>query len=151
MQKSVVNFLLVLSIIGLSVIAESALPWARECSAADLQPVVMAATPIVKAADISNIILMGTGFKPREEIYIHFVTADGQQADITYALKPAPTPDKTGTWATIWNAKDYMETKLVTNGAYKITVTDGDLRLMTQTAVFFQLDNDQKGKEKAAK
>jgi hypothetical protein len=107
MQKSVVKFLLILSIIGLSAIAESGLPWAQECSAAGPQPMVIAATPVVKMGDIGNIILIGTGFKPEEEIYLYFVTPDGQQADLSYALKPAPKPDKTGTWATTWNAKDY--------------------------------------------
>ena len=77
---------------------------------------------------------------------LFFVTPDGQQADISYALKPAPKPDKTGTWSTTWNATDYVKTKLVTGGAYKISVTDGDLRLIAQTAIFFQLDGDQKAR-----
>ena len=106
MKKAVVKWWLVLFIVGLSVIAEPNLPWDTECLAAGPQPMMMAATPVIKSSEISNVILMGTGFKPGEEIYLHFVTTDGQQADITYALKPAPKADKTGTWSTTWNAKD---------------------------------------------
>jgi len=98
----------------------------------------------VKMADVGNIVLMGTGFKPEEEIMLFFVTPDGQQADLGYALKPVPKPDKTGTWSASWNAKDYVQTKLVTGGAYRISVTDADLRVLAQTAIFFQLDGDQK-------
>jgi hypothetical protein len=151
MKKAVVKWWLVLFIVGLNVFAESNLPWDKECLAAGPQPMMMAATPVIKSSEISNVILMGTGFKPGEDIYLHIVTMDGQQADITYALKPTPKADKTGTWSTTWNAKDYVQTKLVTDGAYKITVTDIDLRLMTHTLIFFQLDSDQKGKEKGVK
>jgi hypothetical protein len=151
MKKTFMKWWLVLFIVGLSVLAESNLPFGAECLAAGPQPFIMAATPVIKSSEISSVLLMGTGFKPGEEIYLHFVTPDGQQADITYALKPAPTPDKTGTWSTTWNAKDYVATKLVTDGAYKITVTDSDLRLITHTVVFFRLEDDQKGKEKSTK
>lgn len=151
MKKAVMKWWLVLLIVGVSVIAESNLPGNAECLAVGPQPIIMAATPMIKSSEIGNVVFMGTGFQPGEEIYLHFVTPDGQQADITYALKPAPKADKMGTWSTTWNAKDYVRTKLATDGAYKIVVTDSDLRLITHTLVFFQLDGDQKGKEKGAK
>jgi hypothetical protein len=121
---------------------------AKEGLAVGPAPVVTVGTPLVKMTESDKIILMGTGFQPGQEICLHLVTADGQQADITYALKPTPKADKTGTWATTWNASDYVKTKLVTGGAYKISVTDSDLRAIAQTPIFFLADQDTHDKGK---
>ncbi len=68
------------------------------CIAAELGPVVSMGTPLVKMAGkkTAGVVIMGTGFKPGQEINILFVSPDGLQSDIGYALKPAPKSDMAG-------------------------------------------------------
>ena len=95
------------------------------CFAADLGPMVTMGTPLVKMSKKSEVVIMGTGFKPGQEINVLFVSPDGLQSDIGYALKPAPKPDQTGSWTTTWSAGRYVDRKLIDpkGGAYKIIIT----------------------------
>jgi len=112
------------------------------CLAGDLGPVVSMGTPLVKMAGkkTAGVVIMGTGFKPGQEINVLFVTPDGLQSDIGYALKPTPKPDKTGSWSTTWSAGRYVARKLVNpkGGAYKIVVSDAEYNPIAHTAVYFQ-------------
>lgn len=112
------------------------------CFSADLGPVVSMGTPLVKmdGKETAGVIIMGTGFKPDQEIHILFVTPNGIQSDIGYALKPPPKPDKTGSWATTWNADRYVKRKLIApeGGSYKIVVANGEYIPISHTTVFFQ-------------
>ncbi len=92
---------------------------------------------------------MGTGFKPGQEVRILFVSPDGLQSDIGYALKPAPKPDKAGSWATTWNAGRYVARKLINpqGGGYKIVVADSEYNAIAQTTVFFQAPKKKKKKK----
>jgi hypothetical protein len=97
------------------------------CFAEGLGPVASMGTPLVKMAGkkTAGVVIMGTGFKPGLEVRILFVSPDGLQSDIGYALKPAPKADKSGSWATTWNAGRYVARKLVNpkGGGYKIVIT----------------------------
>jgi len=112
------------------------------CLGGDLGPVVSMGTPLVKMAGkkTAGVVIMGTGFKPGQEINVLFVTPDGLQSDIGYALKPTPKPDKTGSWATTWSAGRYVARKLVNpkGGAYKIVVSDAEYNPIAHTVVYFQ-------------
>ncbi len=119
--------------------------------AAELGPVVSMGTPLVKMAGkkTAGVVIMGTGFKAGQEINILFVSPDGLQSDIGYALKPAPKPDKTGSWTTTWSAGRYVARKLINpkGGAYKIVVSDGEYNPIAHTAVFFQAPKKKKKKK----
>jgi hypothetical protein len=121
------------------------------CFAAELGPVVSMGTPLVKMAGkkTAGVVIMGTGFKPGQEVRILFVTPDGLQSDIGYALKPAPKSDMAGSWATTWNAGRYVARKLVNpkGGAYKIVVSDSEYNPIVHTAVFFQAPKKKKKKK----
>jgi hypothetical protein len=123
--------------------------FAGMCFAADLGPMVTMGTPLVKMSKKSQVVIMGTGFKPGQEINVLFVSPDGLQSDIGYALKPAPKPDKTGSWTTTWSAGRYVARKLVDpkGGAYKIVVTDGEYNPIAHSAVFFQPEKKKKKKK----
>ena len=120
------------------------------CSAADLGPVVTAATPLVKMAKKAPVVLMGTGFKPGEQVNILFVDNEGLQSDVGYAVKPEPKADNSGSWTTTWDAGRYASKKLINpkGGAYKIIATDGEYNPIAQTVVYFQ---PEKKKDKAKK
>jgi hypothetical protein len=119
------------------------------CSAGDLGPMVTMGTPLVKMSKKSQVVIMGTGFKPGQEINVLFVSPDGLQSDIGYALKPTPKPDKTGSWTTTWSAGRYVARKLINpkGGAYKIIVTDNEYNPIAHSAVFFQPEKKKKKKK----
>jgi hypothetical protein len=114
-------------------------------------PVVAVGTPLIKLNDYKAIVITGTGFQPGQEIHLLFTTPDGQQADIGYALKPEPQPDQAGSWSTTWNASDFVTTELVTGGTYKLSVVDGDFRVVTHTHVAFESKPEKGEKDKNGK
>ena len=108
-----------------------------ECQAGDIAPVVALGSPLVKLSKKAEVVIMGTGFKPGQEINLVFITADGLKADIAYALKPLPKPDKTGAWMTTWSAGRYVSKKLVGKGAFRIIVFDAEYTQLAHTAIGF--------------
>jgi hypothetical protein len=121
------------------------------CLAGDLNPVVSMGTPLVKMAGkkTAGVVIMGTGFKPGQEVRILFNTPDGIQSDIGYALKPKPKADKTGSWATTWGAGRYVARKLINpkGGGYKILIVDSEYNPIAYTTVFFQAPKKKKKKK----
>ena len=113
----------------------------KEGSAAmkGLGPVVTMGTPMVIMAGKKTepVVIMGTGFKPKQEIRVLFTTEDGLQSDIGYALKPQPKPDQSGTWGTSWGAARYVARKLIKGGVYTITAADSDYNPIASTVVTF--------------
>ncbi|MDF1590948.1 MAG: hypothetical protein P1P89_05475 [Desulfobacterales bacterium] len=108
------------------------------CIAGDTGPVLAMGTPLVKADKKASVVIMGSGFKPGEELSILVTDANGLQTDIGYALKPVPKADSTGTWATTWNAGRFVSRKVIGIGPCKITVTDADYNPLAHSVVFFQ-------------
>jgi len=112
-----------------------------------LGPMVVMGTPMVKMNKKANAVIMGTGFKPKQEIRILLTTQDGLQSDIGYALKPGPKPDASGTWGTTWSAGRYIDRKLVKAGAHIITAADGDYNPIASTIVTFVPEKKAKTKK----
>ena len=102
-----------------------------------LSPEVSVGAAQVKMSKKAEVVIMGKGFKPDQEINVVLITSDGVQTDIGYALKPAPKPDKTGSWATTWSAGRFVDKKLVKKGANKLLIFDGEYNQLAQGAVIF--------------
>jgi hypothetical protein len=104
-----------------------------------LGPVVSLGTPLVEMAGKKTkpVVIMGTGFKPKQQIRVLFTTQDGLQSDIGYALKPQPKPNQSGTWGTTWGAGRYVARKLIKGGVYTITAADDDYNPIASTIVTF--------------
>jgi len=109
-------------------------------------PTVMAGTPVVKMSKKSVVVIMGTGFKPGQEVRILFTTWDGVRADIGYAIKPQPVANKVGAWVTTWKCGRFVRKKLIKQGAYTLTVTDAEYNPIAHAPVAFV-----KAKKKGAK
>ncbi|UCG63696.1 MAG: hypothetical protein JSW12_13585, partial [Deltaproteobacteria bacterium] len=77
------------------------------------------------------------GFQPDQEVSLLFTDVDGVQSDIGYALKPQPKANTIGAWVTTWSCGPYISKKLIKEGAYAITVTDGDYNILAHTPVAF--------------
>ena len=111
-------------------------------------PVVMVANPYVKLDSKAKVTIVGNGFEPGQEVSLLFTSADGVQADIGYALKPAPKANKIGAWVTTWSCGRFVKKKLITKGAYKITVTDSDYNAIDHAPVAFYAEKKAKKKKK---
>ena len=111
-------------------------------------PTVMVATPNVKMGSKAKITIVGTGFKPGQEVSLLFTTMDGVQADIGYALKPKPVANKIGAWATTWSCGRYIKKKLIKEGAYAITVADSEYNTLAHAPVAFYKAKKAKKKKK---
>ena len=79
-------------------------------------PTVMAGTPVVKMSKKSTVVIMGTGFKPGQEVRILLSTWDGVRADIGYALKPEPVANKVGAWVTTFSRGRFGRKQLIKGG-----------------------------------
>jgi hypothetical protein len=119
-----------------------------DCLAGDVGPVLALGTPLVKADKKASVVIMGSGFKPGEELSVLVSDENGLQTDIGYALKPVPKADATGTFATTWNAGRFVSKKIIGVGACKITVTDADYNPVAHTVVFFQKVEKKDDKKK---
>jgi hypothetical protein len=151
MKKFFPSIVAVVFIVGLMGLSGSDLLGPRASIAADQGPVVTLGTPLVKMAGkkTAGVVIMGTGFKPGQEIRIVFTTKEGSQSDMGDLLKPEPKADETGTWSTTWSAARYVRGELVDpkGGAYKIMVTDEDYNPIAHTPVFFQAPKKESEKK----
>jgi len=109
-----------------------------ECRAGELAPVIALGSTTVKLSKKAEVVIMGTGFQPGQEINLVFINGEGLKADIEHALKPIPKPDKTGSWKTTWSAGRFVDKKLVGEGAFRILVFDGDYNQLAHTVVGFE-------------
>jgi len=111
-------------------------------------PTVVVATPMVKMDKKAKMSIVGTGFKPGQELSLLITTTDGVQSDIGHALKPSPVVNETGAWTTTWSCGRYIAKKLIKEGAYTITVTDSDYNVLAHAPVAFYKVEEKKEKKK---
>ena len=140
-MKKLLALLAITSLMGLSLLVTPA-------PAGDLAAKVMVANPYQKLDSKAKVTIVGTGFKPGQEVSLLFTSADGVQADIGYALKPAPKANKIGSWVTTWSCGRFIKKKLIKKGAYTITVTDSDYNVITHAPVAFYAVKKAKKKKK---
>ena len=95
-------------------------------------------TPVLNMSEKeTKVKLKGTGFTPDQAVMILFIHPDGVRQDVGWALKPEPKADATGTWETTWDAKRFMQKKLIKEGVYTLMVTDAEYNeIDTQTVQF---------------
>jgi hypothetical protein len=105
--------------------------------AAEMGPVLTMATPIVKMNKEAEVVMMGTGFMPNQELNILITAADGTVSNIALDIKPTPKADASGTFGCKWKPKRFLSKKLITGGAYKIEITDTDYNTIAHGVVFF--------------
>jgi len=148
MKREIYGLLAVIVVVGLVGCASMGLGTkeAKE-GLAEPGPTVIVATPMVKMDKKATMSIMGTGFKPGQELNLLITTTDGVQSDIGHALKPSPVVNETGAWTTTWSCGRYIAKKLIKEGAYTITVTDSEYNTLAHTPVAFYKAKEKK-KEK---
>lgn len=105
--------------------------------AGGMAPVLVLATSEVDLATETKVKLKGAGFNPDQTLMVLFTDQNGVPLDIGWALKPEPKADANGEWATTWNAKRYMQKKMIKAGEYTISVTDADYNELDSATIQF--------------
>ena len=148
MRKLLYGLMAVIMVFGLMGCAASKAgkPGAEEALTAPVEPgpMVVVATPYVKMDKKAKITIVGTGFKPGQEVSLLFTDVNEVQSDIGYALKPQPKANKLGAWVTTWSCGRYISKKLIKEGAYSITVADTDYNLIDHAPVAFYKAKEKK-------
>ena len=89
----------------------------------------------------AQVVLMGSGFQPGQEINL-VVHAKGQlRTNINDLVDTLPVPDEGGAWVTGWTLGRYTRfvSKMGEEGMYTLEVTDADYNVLT-TAPFGLVD-----------
>ena len=102
----------------------------------------------VDLAKETNVKLSGTGFKPGAAVMILFTDENDVPLDIGWALDPEPKADANGEWATTWDAKRYIQKKMIKAGEYTIAVTDDDYNELDSKNIKFVGKYQKKKKKK---
>ena len=148
MRKLLYGLMAVIMVLGLMGCAapKAGKPGAEEALTAPVEPgpMVVVATPYVKMDKKAKITIVGTGFKPGQEVSLLFTDVNEVQSDIGYALKPQPKANKLGAWVTTWSCGRYISKKLIKEGAYSITVADTDYNLIDHAPVAFYKATEKK-------
>ena len=123
------------------------------CATADKKPdwpgTLEILTPVVNMSNKeSDIKLKGTGFTPDQEVMILFTDANGIRTDVGWAVDPQPKADANGAWETTWDAKRFMQKKLIKEGEYTISVTDAEYNDIDSQAIQFTGKYPKKKKKK---
>lgn len=89
-------------------------------------PSVSVIPQVSPMSDTAQIVVMGAGYEPGEELKLLLKTNDGVITDIAGHI--APTPIKAndfGSFVTVWDCGTFVKNKLASEGLYTIFVTDG--------------------------
>ena len=111
------------------------------------RPTVVVANPMVKIEKNAALVIMGSGFKPGQEIRVLFKPLDGVFGDIGYALKPYPKPNKYGNWVTTWKCGRHLR-KNIKESAYNLTVFTMEYDFLAQTPIAFYKEKPPEKKKK---
>ena len=111
-------------------------------------PSFMVVTQEVNLAKETKVKFKGTDFAPGEKVVILFTDVNGIPTDIEYALKPKPKADANGDWEATWNAKRFMQRKLIKSGDYSVSAADADYNVIDSKTIKFVGKFPKKKKKK---
>lgn len=118
-------FILIGGVVAASLVTGSTIA-ASSSSSGGLAPTVVVVTPVVELSDKAQVVIMGSGYEPGQEIHLIVTELNGLKSDIGYNLDPEPVPNEVGAWATVWSCKRFVSKKLLGEAVYTITATDAD-------------------------
>ena len=101
------------------------------------EPTLEVVTPNVDLAKETKIKFKGMGFTPGQNVVILFTGTKGIPTDIEYALKPKPKADANGNWETTWDAKRFMQRKLIQTGEHVVSAADDDYNVLDSKTIKF--------------
>jgi len=110
-------------------------------SMSEASPTVMVANPILELSSGTQVVIMGSGFEPGQELrlLVHTLNRGNKMTDeIGWALTEDPlVADELGAWITVFTPGRLISKKIITEGVYSITATDNEYTPLAYTAVAF--------------
>lgn len=99
---------------------------------------LVSATQTVKMSKKAEVSIMGSGFKPGQNISIVTTDRNGITANIGAYVTPKPiVADSAGKWNATWKCGRYTGKKLITQGVTVIRVVDSDYNLLGHDSIAF--------------
>lgn len=95
-------------------------------------PRVMVSPGVAPLDKKTQIIIMGSGFEPEQEVFVVFEDEYGCMAEIKEAKA-----NTRGSWATVWTLGRYTRRGIIKNGVYAIMAMDKELNLLSTAPVAF--------------
>lgn len=95
-------------------------------------PSVLVSPGVAPIAAETQVVIMGSGFKPDQEVIVIFEDEYGALAE----LKQAKANER-GSWATVWTLGRYTRRGIIKDGVYAIMAVDKDFNLITSAPVAF--------------
>lgn len=149
MKKLVILVLLVVLALGL-VGGGSTLILGAQATETNIEPTVTVWPPVVELYSKTNVVILGSGFEPGQELYFLLRAADGTTSNIIDYLKPLPDPgngvpiDERGNFACLFTL-GRLE-RLESEGVYSFVVTDLNFKTLTTAPIGFA---DPRGRSRA--
>jgi len=112
-------------------------------------PSFVVTTPVVELSKGAKVVMYGTGFAPNKEVMLLFADTGGVLSGISWAVKPAPVPNKEGAWAAVWHLKRYL--RIIKAGTAMISVVDENYKTLGQAPVVFVAPPKKPAKKDAPK
>ena len=93
--------------------------------------VVIQPSNVLRMDKSTKVVIMGSGFKPGEEIHLVITQSDGSISDITSELVPEPKANEFGVWGTAWTVGDYSSSSVAAAGLYILKACDANYEVLT--------------------
>ena len=92
--------------------------------------VVIQPSHVLRLDKKTQVAIMGSGFKPGEEIHLVINQSDGSISDITSELVPEPKANEFGVWGTTWTVGDYASGSVAKAGVYILKACDASYQVL---------------------
>ena len=125
-MKSVKRSLSVLGVSGLVVLFS--LVFAMQAAAGST--VIIEPSTVLKQHKNTKVTIMGSGFKPGQEVRLIITQSDGSISDIGDGLDPEPVANKDGVWATAWKLGRNAHRRIAKPGVYVLKACDNDYNVL---------------------
>ena len=95
-------------------------------------PSVMVSPGVAPIMSDTQVVIMGSGFNPDQEVIVIFEDTYGALAEISQAKA-----NERGSWATVWTLGRYTRRGIIKDGVYALMAVDKDFNLITSAPVAF--------------
>lgn len=95
--------------------------------------VVIGPSPVLALDGKTQVVIMGSGYAPKQQIRLLITQSDGSLSDIGEALAPEPLPNDLGVWATVWTLGHFAHKAIAQPGLYVLHVSDTAYRVIAST------------------
>jgi len=117
------------SLLGvLSLVVAISLAFAMQAAAEST--VVIEPSTVLKQHKNTKVTIMGSGFKPGQEVRLLITQSDGSISDIGDGLDPEPVANDDGVWATAWTLGSFAHRRIAKPGVYVLKACDADYNVL---------------------